>query len=269
MGAALAARSPLVVQLHGSNFDASTAWFVKHASVVCVPCEATRTWVKSVARGADIVLTPPPVTVDVPEVGSKPNLVLFLGRLTAEKGIYDLLEAIAGVRNTVPDVRLVCAGEGDRVAVARYARQLGIAEAVNFTGSVGPSGKRALLEHAAVFALPSYAEGLPASLIEAMSAGIPVVASAVGGIAEVVVDGTSGSLVGAGDKKNLERALTRLLVNRALAARMGESARQAATARFAADKALAPLEDLYQSLGVSVLAARAPRLAPAPLKKAA
>src|SRR5437773_1822951 len=110
----------------------------------------------------------------------------------AKKGIYDLLDAVAGLRAAVPDVRLVCAGDGDRIGVARYAERLGIADAVKFTGWVGPSGKRALLEHAAAFALPSYDEALPVSLLEAMSAGVPVVASPTGGIGEVVADGKSG-----------------------------------------------------------------------------
>lgn len=269
MGTAIAARCPLVLHLHGTDFDSSIAWFVNRAAAVCVPCEATRTWVRSVARGAHVVLTPPPVASEVPALGTKPNLILFLGRLAAEKGVYDLLEAVAGVRELVPDVRLVCAGDGDRAGVARFARQLGISEAVTFTGWVGPSGKRALLEHAAVFALPSCAEGMPVSLIEAMSAGIPVVASSVGGIPEAVVDGASGCLVGAGDRKSLQRALAKLLTDRALAARMGEAARQSAFARFSAEKGLAPVEDLYEALGVSLLAERAPRVQPLSLKQAA
>jgi glycosyltransferase involved in cell wall biosynthesis len=269
MAAAVAASCPLIVHLHGTRVDSSIRWFLKRADVVCVPCEATRIWVRSVARNSDVVVTPPPVAIAVPAVGSKPNLVLFLGRLEADKGIYDLLEAVAAVRANVPDLRLVCAGEGDRIGVARYAERLGIADAVKFTGWVGPSGKRALLEHAAVFALPSYKEALPASLIEAMGAGVPVVASPVGGIPEVVSDGVSGILVGAGDTKNLQRALARLLSDRALAQRMGEAARATAFARFSAERALAPLEDLYEALGVSVIAERAPRLQPVPLKKAA
>jgi|SRR4051812_32664343 glycosyltransferase involved in cell wall biosynthesis len=269
MGAAMAANCPLIVHLHGTRVDSSIAWFLKRADVILVPCEAMRSWVRSIARMSDVVVTPPPVAIEVPAVSSKPNLVLFLGRLEADKGIYDLLEALAAVRANVPDLRLVCAGEGDRIGVARYAERLGIADAVKFTGWVGPSGKRALLEHAAVFALPSYKEALPASLIEAMGAGIPVIASPVGGIPEVVVDGATGFLVGAGDTKSLRRALERLLCDRALARRMGDAARQTVQARFGADKALDVLEDLYEALGVSVITERAPRIQPAPLKKAA
>jgi len=269
MGAALAAGCPLVVQLHGNGFDTSIRWFLERAAVVCVPCEASRTWVRSVARKADVMLAPPPVALSVPEQAAKPNLVLFLGRLDAKKGIYDLLDAVAGLRGAVPDVRLVCAGDGDRVGVARYAERLGIADAVKFTGYVGASGKRALLEHAAVFALPSYDEALPVSLIEAMSAGIPVVASPTGGIAEVVSDGASGLLVPPGDKGGLERALRRLLIDRELAARLGKSARESARARFSPERALSIIENLYESLGVTAVEERAPGLQQVPLRKAA
>ena len=269
MGAAVAANCPLIVHLHGTRTDPGLGWFLNRADVIMVPCEAMRSWVRSVARMSDVVVAPPPVAIEVPAVSSKPNLVLFLGRLEAEKGIYDLLEAVAAVRANVPDLRLVCAGEGDRIGVARYAERLGIADAVKFTGWVGPSGKRALLEHAAVFALPSYKEALPASLIEAMGAGIPVIASPVGGIPEVVVDGASGFLVGAGDTKSLRRALERLLADRALARRMGEAARQAVFSKFDAHRAIGVVEDLYEALGVSIIAERASRIQPVPLKKAA
>jgi len=268
MSAALATGCPVALQLHGNGFDAASRWFLERAAIVCVPCEAMRTWVRRVARNAAVALVPPPVALDVPPAGEKSPIVLYLGRLDESKGIYDLLDAIAAVRATVPDVRLVCAGDGDRVGVARYAEQLNIADAVKFTGRVGPSGKRALLENAALFALPSYDEALPLGLLEAMSAGIPVVASKVGGIPEVVVDGASGLLVAPGDTASLQRALTRILCDRALAHRLGAAARETARVRAAPERALAALEDVYEALGVDGSEERRPRLQ-VPLRKAA
>ncbi|HTM62010.1 MAG TPA: glycosyltransferase family 4 protein [Burkholderiales bacterium] len=268
MGAALVAGSPVILHLHGNGFDRSIRWFLERAAVVCVPCEASRAWVKSVTRRAHVMIAPPPVAVTVPEV-ARPNLVLFLGHLEARKGIYDLLDAVARVRAAVPDLRLVCAGDGDRIGVAHYAERLGIADAVKFTGWVGPSGKRALLEHAAVFALPAYDAALPVSLIEAMSAGVPVVASPVGGIPEVVADGASGFLVAPGDKGALERALRKLLLEHALAKRMGAAARETARARYAPERALPVLENLYESLGVGAILDRTPRVQPVPVARTA
>jgi glycosyltransferase involved in cell wall biosynthesis len=276
IAAALAARAPLVVQLHGAGFDGSQRGpLMRHllskAAVLLFPCESLRSWVRSVAPAAQAVCLPHPVAAlaaaQVAPHASRPNLILFLGRLEAAKGIFDLLEAVAAVRSTVPDVRLVCAGDGNRIAVARHAERLGIAEAVKFTGWVGPSGKRALLETAAVYALPSYREGLPIGLAEAMAAGVPVVASAVGGIPEVITDGVSGLLVAPGDKATLERHLRKLLTDRDLAGRIGTAARETARLRFAPERALARLEEIYGALGLRALEGR--QAAIAGLQKAA
>jgi glycosyltransferase involved in cell wall biosynthesis len=264
--AALAARRPLIVHLHGSGFGHEAAFLLRHAAAVVVSCEAQRAWVRSVARNAHVVSVPPAVIASATPQGPRPNVLLFLGRLEAAKGIYDLLDALAGVRSAVPDVRLVCAGDGDREAVRRYADQLGIADAVKFTGWVGPSGKRALLETAAAFVLPSYDEALPVSLVEAMSAGVPPVVSPVGGIPEVVQDGASGVFVAAGDRANLERKLKRVLLDRALAERLGAAARESARLRFSASRVLSRIDELYAAAGI------VPSSTPSPvpeLKKAA
>jgi glycosyltransferase involved in cell wall biosynthesis len=265
IGAALAARCPVVVQLHGAGFErthggALMRQLLERAACIVIPCESMRAWVRSVARRTYTVCVPPPVASDAPAQRTAPpgNLVLFLGRMDAAKGVFDLLEAVSALRAAVPDVRLVCAGEGDRLAVARYAESLGIADAVKFTGWVGPSGKRALLEAASAFALPSYEEALPVSLLEAMAAGVPAVACAVGGIPEVLVDGVSGYLVAPGDKARLERALRKLLTDKALRERIGAAARETARLRFAPERALPQLEDVYAQLGL-----QAPRKAAA------
>ncbi len=260
IAAALAARCPLLVHLHGAGFERShggalVRTLFERAACVLIPSESQRAWVRSMARNVHAVCLPNPVALPAtPQAAARPNLIVFLGRMEQGKGVFDLLEAVSALRPAVPDVRLVCAGDGERFAVARYAERLGIADAVKFTGWVGPSGKRALLESAAVFALPSYDAGLPVSLLEAMAAGVPVVASAVGGIPEVVADGVSGYLVAPGDKATLERLLRRLLTERGLGARIGAAARETARLRFAPERALPRLEEIYGALGLQATA---------------
>ena len=264
MAAALAARSPLVVQMHGAGLErthggALMRRLLERAACVIIPCESMRPWVRSIAREARAVCLPNPVVAtQITPYERRPTLILFLGRLEASKGIFDLLEAVAALRGALPDVRLVCAGDGQRIAVARHAERLGIADAVKFTGWVGPSGKRALLETAAAFALPSYDEALPNGLCEAMAAGVPAVVSPVGGVAEVVSDGISGLLVAPGDKATLERSLRRLLPDRALGARLGAAARETARVRFAPERSIGRLEEIYGALGLSALQAARP-----------
>ena len=280
MLATIAAGRPLLLQLHGAGFErfydgcdsmarSLIRYILNHAAAIIVATESRRSWVRSVCRNANCASLPNPVA-PIPEMNSKKksNLILFLGKLRQSKGIFDLLQAVSGLRGSFPDVRLVCAGDGERIAVARYAERLGIAEAVKFTGWVGPSGKRALLESAAVFALPSYDEALPMSLLEAMSAGVPVIASPVGGIQEVVVDGVTGLLAAPGDTHTLERLLAKVLGDAALAERIGAAGRQSARLRYAPDRAIPRIEALYASAGLVASAAPAPRPQPE-LKKAA
>jgi glycosyltransferase involved in cell wall biosynthesis len=262
MALAIAARSPVLLQLHGAGFerfyDSSNAvgrallrFFFDRAACVIVPSESQRAWARRVSRNAHVVCVPHPVEMrQAAELAGRPNLILFLGRLEAAKGVFDLLEAVAALRCAVPDVLLACAGEGDRAAVTRYAERLGIADALKFTGWVGPSGKRALLESAAVFALPSYDEALPMSVLEAMAAGVPVVVSPVGGVPEVVVDGVSGFFAAPGDIATLQRLLRKLLLDRALGARVGAAARESVRRRCSPERALARLDELYAGLGL-------------------
>jgi glycosyltransferase involved in cell wall biosynthesis len=275
MGLARAARCPVMLQLHGGGFQslyedagapgrAAIRAMLEHAAYVVVPCQALATWARGVAQRAEVVCVPIPVVpAEAGHEGTRPNLVLFLARLEPAKGIFDLLEALCAVRVAVPDLRLVCAGDGDRAAVARHAESLGVADMVKFTGWAGPSAKRALLESAAVFALPAYDEALPTALLEAMAAGVPVVATPVGGVPEVMVDGVSGFFAAPGDVATLQRQLRKLLLDRALASRIGAAARESVRLRCAPERAAARLGELYASLGV-----RAWDESPAPLAAA-
>jgi len=277
--AAIAARRPLLVQLHGAGFErfydrcdtaarALIRYVLERAATVIVATDSRRSWVRSICRNANAVAVPNPVArIEVVPAPGERNMILFLGKLRQSKGIFDLLQAVAAVRATIPGVRLVCAGDGERIAVARHAERLGIADAVKFTGWVGPSGKRALFENAAMLALPSYDEALPMSLLEAMSAGVPVVTSPVGGIQEVVVDGVSGFLVAPGDTQTLERLLRRVLEDRVLAARVGAAGRESVRLRYSPERAVPRLETLYASVGMPRLA-QVPQAQPE-LKKAA
>lgn len=278
---AAAARCPVLLQLHGGDFerfhDDSSAearriirFVLECADGVAVACESQRAWIASIARKARVACVPNPATPpSQPQQDRRENLVLFLGRLTGAKGVFDLLGAVAAVRDAVPDITLVCAGGGDRAAVARVAEKLGIADAVKFTGAVGPSGKRALLESAAVFVLPSYRDALPISLLEAMAAGVPVIASPVGAIPEAIVDGVSGFLVAPGDLGTLSRTLHKVLLDSALAARIGAAARESVRRRYAPEKVLPQLEELYASLAVQPARAAEPLARAIDLKKAA
>ena len=119
-----------------------------------------------------------------------------------------------------------------------------------------------------MLAAPSYDAALPMSMLEAMAAGVPVAAAAVGGIPEVIVDGVSGMLVAPGDSASLAKALKKMLLDRAHAARIGAAGRETVRLRHAPERALPRLEEIYARLGVQPIVAPAPA-AKADLRKAA
>jgi len=155
------------------------------------------------------------------ELGLRGFTVLFIGRLVPIKGLDLLIEAVADR----PGWQLVVAGEGpSRGELERRARARGVA--ASFRGAVGPAERAELLTACDALALPSRRlaggrhEGLPLVLLEAMAAGLPVVAAAGGGVADVVTDGRTGLLVPPEDPVALGRALVRLAGDPVLARRL-------------------------------------------------
>lgn len=153
--------------------------------------------------------------------------LLFVGRFTAEKGLRILLEAFAMLCRRYPNLELNLAGDGpERAAMEDRARSLGIENEVRFLGFQSQAQVRELLARTDVFALASFAEGVPVVLMEAMAAGVPVVATQIAGIPELVEDGDSGFLVPPGDAKSLADRIGQLLDDPALRNRLAQSARE-------------------------------------------
>jgi glycosyltransferase involved in cell wall biosynthesis len=180
-------------------------------------------------------------------LGDDELLVLAVGSLRPNKGHRILLDALAGLRGGDGPARwrLAIAGQGDeREALASRAQALGLA------GRVHLLGQRDDVEdvHAAadVFAMPSFSEGLPLALLEAMFAGAAIVASGVGGIPEAVTDGEHALLVPPGDPEPVRRALARLLGDPPLRWRLGEAARRRAHAEFRIERMADRYETLYR-----------------------
>lgn len=271
-----AAGWPLVFHLHGGGFAdfyaeecsprgrRAVRFFMDRAACIVTVSERWSAWVRSVSPNPRVACIPSGVRLPRTATGPRePGLVAFVGRCEESKGVLDLLGALAEVRLAIPGARLECAGEGDLDALVERAGGPGLAGAVHALGWLEPRERDRLLARASVFALPSHAEGLPMSLLEAMAAGCPVVAAACGGIPDLVVDGVNGLLVTPGDVDALARALHRLLVDRGLAGRLGNEARATIARRYTAEAALERLEQLYSGLGVR----RGPAPAPSPAQR--
>lgn len=153
--------------------------------------------------------------------------LLFIGRLGPVKGATLLLDAFAALRDRHPEARLTLVGDGPiRGELEAQARALGIDEVTTFTGYLSQDDVAAKLAEADMLALPSFAEGLPVVLMEALASGIPVIASQIAGIPELVRDGETGFVVPAGDVETLTARLDQLLSDPELCARMGAAGRE-------------------------------------------
>jgi glycosyltransferase involved in cell wall biosynthesis len=176
--------------------------------------------------------------------------VVTVARLTPEKDIACLVRAAAVACQTDPSFRLEIAGDGASLNPCRQlAREMGLeAEGrVRFLGRVQDVGR--LLARAGLFAMSSVSEGIPLALLEAMARGLPVAATNVGGIREVVVEGETGFLVPGRDPAALARAMLRLHQNPAEARQLGLQGRQRVEDRFDVRRMVARYESLYAEHG--------------------
>lgn len=152
--------------------------------------------------------------------------VLFVGRMIKNKGPGILLRSVAELRGADQDVRVTFIGDGPDLALMRRSSEaLGLGDAVRFLGAVGQDEIRPHYAEADAFCLPSFAEGVPIVLMEAMAMRRPVVATWVGGIPELIADDESGLLVAPGSVPALTGALTRLLDDVPLRHRLAEAGR--------------------------------------------
>lgn len=169
--------------------------------------------------------------VSLPQKSSAPPTVVTLSCLKPQKGLDDWLEVASRVRAKVPDARFVIAGEGElRDELDSRRRALALEGCVEMPGWV--KDVPALLSGADVFLLTSRWEGFPLAVLEAMAAGLPVVATAVDGTPEAVEDGGTGFLAATGDVDALAAHVVRLLTDAPLRERVGSAARARVLNRF-------------------------------------
>lgn len=233
MAMALAARWPVIFHLHGGGFatfyDADCGplrrrlvrFFLDRAACIVVVSPRWSAWMTRVTRNPHIVSIAPAVTLPEPATNRQPVLIAC-GLANADApGGAELMAAVERLRPRFPGL------------------------AVEF-------GKRSwLLARAAMYVLPTHTEGLPLSLLQAMAAGCPVVAGAIGAVPDVVDDGFNGLLVPPRDATALAGAIERLLSQPTLAREMGRAARATIASRFRPEAAVEKLGRLYQQLGVA------------------
>lgn len=189
----------------------------------------------------------PPGAAEPRPAHDGPPHILCIGRLIREKGFDVALDAFVNVRESFPDARLTIAGDGpERSALEEQAKSLGLDGSVNFPGWVEPNSVFELISRATVMAVPSrWREPFGLVAIEAALMARPVVAARTGGLAEVVIDGKTGYLVGKENPMALADRLKLLLSQPRLAADLGKAARKDTIERFSIDANVDAYDALY------------------------
>lgn len=168
----------------------------------------------------------------------------FVGRLAAVKGVPVLFDALTQIG--LPDIRLTLVGDGpERAELEREARAKGLSDRLSFVGYKSQSEVAEILQDTDILVLPSFAEGVPVVLMEAMAAEIPVITTRVAGIPELVEDGVSGALVAPGDELALAQAITTLLADPGLRTKMGKAGRAKVSAEFNLESEASWLAQLF------------------------
>lgn len=260
-------RRPYLIHLHGSEFSvfyddecgpirrSLIASVFDHADFVLALSPEWRDFVARISSNRRILVftnavevadVPPQRSVDIDRL-----TIAFLGRLGQRKGIYDLLKALSSIHDEFPRFTLVAAGDGEIEKVRREAEALGLSDHVETPGWLDEAGKQALLRRAAVFALPSHAEGLPMSLLEAMASAVAIVCSNAGGIPVAIEPDVNGLMVEAGDITQLTSALKRLLRSADLRTELGFQAFRRARRDFNVGDRVEELVAMYKEYGVT------------------
>ena len=207
-----------------SNFARS------QASLFCEPATWPRLHIVHCgvdeAAGADIE----PAPADTADAACR---LLFVGRLDPVKGVVVLFDAVASLLAAGTAVHLTLVGDGpQRTELERRVAELGLGASVEFAGYRNQDEVQQHLRDCDVFVLPSFAEGVPVSLMEAMAMSRPVIATNVGGVTELVRDGVNGLVVAPGDPVALEAAIADLADDSDLRRRLGASGRIAVRSDF-------------------------------------
>ena len=178
----------------------------------------------------------------------EPLQLLYIGRLAREKGLYETLEALMLANTCGTWARLIVAGSGpDEAGLRQRVTELGLERQVSFVGAVFGEHKMELLRSADVLVLASYSEGLPYALLECMAAGIAVIATQVGAIPDVVLNGTHGLLVPCRDPEAISRAVATLASDRDLLTRMGAACRHRVSTGYSLEPMSEEFCRLYSS----------------------
>jgi len=262
LGLSAALGKPIILHVHAhgeeSLFRKTPHWawrfaFRKAQRVIAL----SPSWAAIIRRHTQhpgVVVVPNPVKRFPPAArdAGLPPRILYVGKLELRKGFDTLIAAAAIVLRSRPDAEFWFSGHGDLPGAEALARTLGISDRVHLLGWLNSEQLEEIYDLAHIFCLPSHNEGVPMSVLEAMSHGLPVVCTPVGGIPDVVAHEFNGLFVTPGDVKGVAAAILRLLQQPGLASSLASSGRSTVQAICSIDVVTGQLKTIYQELTANV-----------------
>ncbi|WP_108810031.1 glycosyltransferase [Sphingorhabdus sp. Alg231-15] len=236
----------LAEKVAAAKFVACVSWFGRaQAMRICGPSQ----WDKFHTVRCGIALDELPPETEPLRGGTtkdEPKQIICVARLSSEKGLPGLLKAFAGLRNKGQNIELSLVGDGpEQSLIEAECKKLGVDPFVNFLGRKSEAETLAAIARADVLVLPSFMEGLPVVLMEAMAQGVPVVASRIAGVPELVEDGVNGLLFHPADWNGLEKALADSLTQETRTKAMVLEAKKTIKRYFDIEIAVSPLPELF------------------------
>jgi len=166
-------------------------------------------------------------------IDAKGQRLLYVGRLAAAKGMPILIKSMTALKLSCPEIHLTVVGDGeDRAELEKRAQTLGLGDHIDFVGYQTPDAVREYLQVSDIFVMSSFAEGVPVVLMEAMMSGLPVVATQIAGVSELVEDEVNGFLVPPSDVGSLTQKIQMLLADESLRKRLGDRGQQKVSQEF-------------------------------------
>lgn len=177
-----------------------------------------------------------------------PIKLLFLGEIGDRKGVFDLIEVINDNRETLEEkIELTIGGNGEVDKLEEFIRKHNLNSLIKFKGWISGENKRELLKINNVYILPSYNEGLPISILEAMSYKMPIISTSVGGITEIVKDGKNGLIIEPGNKEEIKKSLLFFVNNKDVISEMGKKSLEIVKPYYA-ENVIKEINDVYLNL---------------------
>lgn len=218
--------------------------------VICLS-DSWRQYITSIAPSAKVRVLPN--AINLPELCVKQNSddlvrLTFLGLIGYRKGLFDLLRVVRRLIDNDLKIKLSIGGNGESDRLQATIKSLELNDNVNFLGWISEKQRDKLLRETDIFVLPSYGEGMPMSILEAMSYSVPVVSTTVGGIPELVSDGQTGFLIEPGNLDALYERLKCLIEDKELRKKLGNDARQFVAFKHNLKLITQQIEQIYDCL---------------------